>query len=159
MLLTRRSARLRNHPGQWAFPGGRVDAGETPLQAGLRELSEEVGLVVEQPQVLGQLDDFQTQSGWVMTPYVVWLGSARTLRLNDAEVASAHRIPFTELLRSDAPLLSAIADSEHPVLRMPIGDDSIAAPTAAILYQFAQVCLRGSVERVGHYAQPHFARR
>ncbi len=159
VLLTRRSARLRNHPGQWAFPGGRVDPGETLVQAALRELSEEVGLTIEARQVLGHLDDFATQSGFVMSPVVVWLGAASALTINPDEVASAHRVPFSELLRDDAPRLSVIEDSEHPVLRMPIGEDSIAAPTAAILYQFAEVCLRGRDTRVAHYSQPHFARR
>ncbi len=159
VLLTRRSARLRNHPGQWAFPGGRVDTGETLVEAALRELQEEVGLEVPAGQVLGRLDDFATQSGFVMSPLVVWLGRAKDLQINPEEVASAHRVPLTELLRDDAPRLSQIDDSEHPVLRMPIGEDSIAAPTAAILYQFAEVCLRGLDSRVAHYSQPHFARR
>ena len=46
-----------------------------------------------------------------------------------------------------------------PVLRMPVGDDWIAAPTAAILYQFREVCLRGEATRVAHYEQPAFAWR
>lgn len=159
VLLTRRSARLRNHPGQWAFPGGRVDAGETLVEAALRELEEEVGVVAAVTDVLGRLDPFVTQSGFAITPVVVWLGPAHPLNLSADEVASAHRIPCTELLRPDAPILTAIEDSEHPVLRMPIGTESIAAPSAAMLYQFAQVCLRGRATRVAHYAQPHFARR
>ena len=159
VLLTRRSAKLRNHPGQWAFPGGRVDAGETLEQAALRELAEEVGLRLSTAAVLGRLDPYVTASGFEIAPIVVWLGPARRLRLSPEEVASVHRIPCTELLRADAPRLSPVADSEHPVLRMPIGNDAIAAPTAAMLYQFSEICLHGRVTRVSHFAQPHFARR
>ena len=158
-MLTRRSARLRNHPGQWAFPGGRVDAGESAIEAALRELAEEVGVQLTPAAVLGQLDAFTTDSGFAIAPVVVWLGPARTLQLSAAEVASAHRIPCTELLRDDAPQLTVVAEREHPVLRMPIGNDFISAPTAAMLYQFAEVCLRGRTTRVSHFAQPAFARR
>src|SRR5215204_7210329 len=57
-ILTRRLATLRRHSGQWALPGGRVEPGETPLAAALRELHEEVGLALEADAVLGRLDDF-----------------------------------------------------------------------------------------------------
>src|SRR6478736_4401531 len=62
VLLTRRSEQLRKHPGQWALPGGAMDEGETPEQAALRELHEEVGLRLEPSAVLGRLDDFVTRS-------------------------------------------------------------------------------------------------
>src|ERR1700712_4897964 len=63
LVLTRRAAHLRNHAGQWALPGGRIDAGETPEQAALRELAEEVGLRLDAAAVLGRLDDYVTRSG------------------------------------------------------------------------------------------------
>jgi 8-oxo-dGTP pyrophosphatase MutT (NUDIX family) len=157
LVLTRRSAKLRNHAGQWALPGGRIDEGETPEQAALRELAEEVGLEVGPDAIIGRLDDFVTRSGYVMTPVVVWVGAARSMAPNPDEVASIHRIPVRELMREDAPLLDHLEEHEHPVLRMPIGDDWIAAPTAAILYQFREVCIAGRTTRVAHYEQPKFA--
>lgn len=157
LLLTRRSARLRNHAGQWALPGGRIDAGETPEQAALRELSEEVGILLDESAVIGRLDDFVTRSGYVMTPVVVWAGAAREAVPNPDEVASIHRIPVREFMREDAPLLDHLEEHEHPVLRMPIGADWIAAPTAAILYQFREVCVGGRGTRVAHFEQPKFA--
>ena len=157
LLLTRRSAHLRKHAGQWALPGGRIDAGETPEQAALRELTEEVHLELDAGAVLGRLDDFVTRSGFIITPVVIWAGAAKQIRPNPAEVASIHRIPVAELLRPDAPLLADEGHGEHPVLRMPIGSAWIAAPTAAILYQFREVCIEGRTTRVAHFEQPSFA--
>ena len=159
VLLTRRSAALRSHPSQWALPGGRIDEGETPEAAALRELAEEVGLVVDPCCVLGRLDDFATRSGFVITPVVVWAGTGARLVPNAAEVESVHRIPVDEFLRADAPMLETIAENPHPVLRMPVGNSWIAAPTAAVLYQFRELCLLGRHTRVAHFEQPLFAWR
>ena len=159
LILTRRAAGLRNHPAQWALPGGRLDAGESAEAAALRELVEEVGLDLDSGAVLGRLDDFVTRSGFVITPVVVWAGPARTLIANAVEVASIHRIPVSEFMRTDAPWLEHEDNSEQPVLRMPVGNTWIAAPTAAVLYQFREVCIAGRPTRVAHYEQPSFARR
>ncbi len=167
LILTRRASHLRKHAGQWALPGGRIDAGETAEVAALRELAEEVGLVLGADAVLGRLDDYATRSGFVITPVVLWAGAARLLQANADEVASIHRIPALEFLRADAPLLDAgdpllaignISDAP-PVLRMPVGDSWIAAPTAAVLYQFRELCLLGCATRVAHFDQPRFAWR
>ena len=159
LILTRRALGLRNHPDQWALPGGRVDADEAPEATALRELAEEVGLELQPGSVLGRLDDFVTRSGFVITPVVVWAGPARTLIANPAEVASIHRIPVREFMRADAPWLDREDDSEEPVLRMPVGSTWIAAPTAAVLYQFRELCIAGRPTRVAHFEQPLFARR
>ena len=157
LLLTRRAKHLRKHAGQWALPGGRIDDGETAEQAALREMAEEVNLQLDASAILGRLDDFVTRSGFVITPVVVWAGAAQQLSPNPAEVASIHRIPVAEFLRADAPLLAREAHSEHTVLRMPVGDHWIAAPTAAVLYQFREVCIEGRHTRVAHFEQPAFA--
>ena len=157
LILTRRSERLRDHAGQWALPGGRIEPGETPEQAALRELFEEVDLALGADTVLGRLDDYVTRSGFVITPVVVWAGAARTMTPNLAEVQSIHRIPIAEFLRTDAPMLDASADAARPVLRMPVGSHWIAAPTAAVLYQFRELCIEGRATRVAHFEQPEFA--
>ena len=157
LVLTRRAGSLRTHAGQWALPGGRIDDGETPEQAALRELHEEVGLQLGTDSLIGRLDDFVTRSGYVITPVLVWAGAARDMQPNPHEVQSIHRIPVSELLRADAPMLEVRADSEQPVLRMPVGDSWIAAPTAAVLYQFRELCIWGRPTRVAHFEQPHFA--
>ncbi len=159
VLLTRRALTMRQHPGQWALPGGRIDAGETPEQAALRELHEELGLLLPPEAVLGRLDDYVTRSGYLVTPVVVWAGAARALQPNPQEVASVHRIAAQELLREDAPLLNQVRGAEHPVLRMPLGTHWVAAPTAAFLYQFREVVLLDRATRVAHFDQPFFAWR
>ncbi|MDB5956934.1 CoA pyrophosphatase [Ramlibacter sp.] len=159
LVLTRRALTLNNHAGQWALPGGRIDPGETPEQAALRELQEEVGLPVDASAVLGTLDDFVTRSGYVITPVVVWAGTAATLTPNPAEVASVHRIPIAEFMRADAPLLEPSDTPGRQILRMPVGRAWIAAPTAAVLYQFRELCIAGRATRVAHFDQPVFARR
>lgn len=159
VLLTRRAARLRAHAGQWALPGGRVDTGEEPSSAALRELAEELGLVLPPSALLGVLDDYATRSGYVITPYVFWGGAAPALDPNPEEVLSVHRIAFSELCRSDSPRFVAIPESDRPVVQLPIGGDLIHAPTGAVLLQFRRVALEGICERVAGYEQPVFAWR
>lgn len=157
LILTRRAAHLRKHAGQWALPGGRIDAGETAEQAALREMREEVELELGEDAVLGRLDDFVTRSGFIITPVVIWAGPARHMQPNPAEVASIHRIPVTEFLRTDAPMLADEGHGDQMVLRMPVGGHWIAAPTAAVLYQFRELCIEGRPTRVAHFEQPAFA--
>ncbi len=156
-ILTTRASQLKRHAGQRAFPGGRVDSGETPAEAALRELGEEVDMHLGADRILGRLDDYPTRSGFVITPFVVWGESATRLRPNPGEVERIHRVPLLELLRDDAPLLDAIDGSEHPVLRMPLGESWFAAPSAAIAFQFREVALLGRPTRVAHFDQPKFA--
>jgi hypothetical protein len=80
---------------------------------------------------------------------VVWAGAARKLRANPAEVAGIHRIPIAEFMRADAPWLDHEDGSEQPVLRMPVGQTWIAAPTAAVLYQFRELCIAGRPDTRG----------
>lgn len=159
LVLTRRALQLRNHANQWALPGGRIEAGETAEQAALRELFEEVRLRLQPDAILGRLDDYATRSGFIITPVVVWSDAARNMTPNADEVASIHRIGMDEFLRPEAPLLDHLPGQVHPVLRMPIGDSWIAAPTAAVLYQFREVCLLARPTRVAHFGQPEFAWR
>lgn len=158
-LLTRRAAGLNAHKGQWALPGGRLDEGETPVEAALRELDEELGLQVGADDVLGQLDDYGTRSGYAITPVVLWCAECPRLEPSAQEVASVHKIPLAELDRPDAPRFVEHEDVDAPILQMPIGDGYIHAPTAALLLQLREVALHGRDTRVAHYEQPRFAWR
>jgi 8-oxo-dGTP pyrophosphatase MutT (NUDIX family) len=160
IIITRRSASLRAHSRQWALPGGRIDQGETAIQAALRELEEEVGLCVPPGDVLGVLDDYATRSGYVITPVVLWADvDSGDLTVNPDEVEFVRPFLFKELSRSDSPVLQTIAESEREVLSMHFHDDVIYAPTGALLYQFREVALFGLHTRVAHFDQPLFAWR
>jgi 8-oxo-dGTP pyrophosphatase MutT (NUDIX family) len=156
-LITRRPTTLRRHSGQWALPGGRLDPGESPLEAGLRELDEELGIALGPDSLLGELDVYETRSGFAMTPLVLWAGSVCEVRPDPNEVASWHYVPFHELEKPEVPQLHRIPESDRPVIVVPIIGAQINAPTAAILFQFVEVAIRGRDTRVAHYEQPVFA--
>jgi 8-oxo-dGTP pyrophosphatase MutT (NUDIX family) len=156
LLLTRRAAELRAHGSQWALPGGRCDAGETPAEAALRELHEEVGLGLAPDAVLGLLDDYPTRSGYLITPVVVWAATNAALSPNPAEVASVHRIALSDIEREDAFDFTAIPESDRRVIRFHLAGQLIHAPTAALIYQFREV-LAGRDTRVAELEQPVFA--
>ena len=156
-LLCRRASRMNRHAGQWALPGGRIDAGETALDAALREVDEELGLRLGPDSVVGWLDDYPTRSGYVMTPVVLWAGADPVVRPAPDEVLAAYRIGL-HALRDSEPHFVTIPESDRPVIQIPLGNDLIHAPTGAVLQQFRQVALLGRAgERVDHLEQPVFA--
>jgi hypothetical protein len=120
-----------------------------------------VGLALPPESVIGQLDDYPTRSGFVITPIVVWANANPTLHPNPDEVAEVYRVPLEALEHPDVPRLREIPESDRPVISVPIAmlDAEIHAPTAAILYQLREVALRGESTRVAHFEQPVFAWR
>jgi len=156
-VLTLRSGKLRRHAGQYALPGGRLDDGETPPEAALRELGEEVGLCLAPAAILGTLDDFVTRSGFVITPVVVWGPPRARLEADGQEVALVHRIPLAHLDDDGIPRLTPIPESDRPVLSLPLPGIEVFAPTAALVYQLREVALHGRDTRVAHFEQPVWA--
>ncbi|MFT4042359.1 MAG: CoA pyrophosphatase [Gordonia sp. (in: high G+C Gram-positive bacteria)] len=167
--ILRRPLTMRRHAAQFALPGGRLDQGEDAITAALRELHEELGIALPPESVLGLLDDYPTRSGYVITPVVCWSDGAVEPEPNPAEVAALFFIPLDDVLVQ--PRFITIEQSPRPVIQLPISglrrdaaDASpsgatslIHAPTAAVLYQFAEVVLRGRHTRVDGYEQPVFA--
>ena len=160
VLLTRRAGTLRAHSGQWALPGGRIDPGENPETAALREVQEEINLDLPKGAVAGVLDDYITRSGYRITPVVAWADTdIAMLSPNPSEVASVHTISFDDLARPDAPQFDRIPESDREIISMQLEVDQIFAPTAAMLFQFREVVIFGRPTRVFHYDQPRFAWR
>ena len=156
LLLTLRASGLRAHSNQWALPGGRCDEGETPVEAALRELHEELGLELGEGDVLGLLDDYPTRSGYLITPVVLWAGTGAALSPNPDEVASVHRIALENIEDADAFSFTTIPESTRRVIRFRHAGQFIHAPTAALIYQFREV-LAGRDTRVAELEQPVFA--
>lgn len=98
VLLTRRADSLTSHTGQIAFPGGRLDPGETAMDAALREAWEEVALPPASVEVLGLGDDYETGSGFLITPVVGWIAPPVSLSPSPDEVAELFETPWDFLM-------------------------------------------------------------
>jgi 8-oxo-dGTP pyrophosphatase MutT (NUDIX family) len=152
--IFQRTVTLRRHAGQMAIPGGRVHDGEDTIAAALRELEEELGLAARPEDALGLLDDFDTMSGFTITPVVIWSGAgAETLRPSREEVEQLFVVPISMLRQAVAGAGSGASFS----LRLPLVE--VFAPTAAILYQFSEVALDGRSVRVADFFQPPWTHR
>lgn len=149
VLLTRRAGGLYEH----ALPGLRTNPRESAPDAARRALAEELGIRLPRESVLGLLDDYETRSGFVITPVVVWAGEhSEPLRLREAHVVA---VPFADL---DAePVFVAGSASDRPVIRLPLHGEWLHAPTAVVLYQFREVVLHHRTTRVTHFQEPTFA--
>ena len=152
--IFQRTETLRRHAGQMAIPGGRAHDGEDAISAAIRELDEELGLRVDRAGVLGLLDDFDTVSGFTITPVVLWSGaSARELRPSAHEVQQLFVVPLAMLRAAVARAGTGASFS----LDLPLVE--VFAPTAAILYQFSEVALEGRAVRVADFFQPPWTHR
>ncbi len=99
VLLTQRSADLPDHPGQISFPGGRVEPSDVSVDAAaLRETTEEVGLSSARVSVLGHLSDYETVTGYRVTPVVGWVEPPFAVAPDPVEVADVFEVPLAFLI-------------------------------------------------------------
>lgn len=158
-LLTRRASKMRAHAGQFALPGGKLDFSESAEQAALRELKEELGIALNDNDILGLLDDYPTRSGFCITPVIVWIGQPESITPNPDEVAKVFHIPLSDLASANLVNLDAGKTPENPVFSINLATigHEIYAPTAAIIYQFNEVAIKQKHTRVDFYDEPGFA--
>ena len=136
VLLTQRSAQLKNHAGQISFPGGRIEASDDgPGFAALRETEEEVGLSRDFIQIAGYLDPHVVLTGFWITPVVGFVRPGFTLKLDSREVDSVFEVPLTHLLDEANHLWRErrIGDRSVQVYDIPFGSHRIWGATAGIL--------------------------
>ncbi|NGO54664.1 NUDIX hydrolase [Allomesorhizobium camelthorni] len=157
-LLTLRYAKMRSHAGQYALPGGRIDQGENAVDTVIRECMEEIGLKLSADQVLGILDLYATQSGYAITPVVFAATREPNFFLNPNEVEQVFRIKLSDLSGERSAQFFSQEEGGPLLIRFPIFDHHIHAPTAAILYQFVEV-VAGRYQQVDNLAAPDFATR
>ncbi|MEO1293595.1 MAG: CoA pyrophosphatase [Pseudomonadota bacterium] len=99
VVLTKRAEHLKKHPGQIAFPGGKVDATDSsPMATALREAEEEIGLPRELVDVAGAIDNYETGTGFQVTPFVGFLERPFQPITDDGEVAEVFEVPLGFLM-------------------------------------------------------------
>jgi 8-oxo-dGTP pyrophosphatase MutT (NUDIX family) len=154
LILTRRAAHLRRHRGEVSFPGGRVEPGETPLAAAVREAHEEVGLDPREVTPVGWLRPLVTYaSGSLIRPYVATLPRRPHLVAQPSEVERVLDVALHELLadgtfreerwRRPTPRAGADADGFFPVFFFEVDGETIWGATARILTELC--CLVAGV--------------
>ena len=137
LLLTQRTVHLRNHSGQIAFPGGRIDPEDaTPEDAALRETEEEVGLDPSLIDIIGRMPDYVTGSGYRIAPVLGVVTPGFDLTINPDEVDAAFEVPLRFLMdpanhRRDSRLWN---EQERFFYTMPYGDRYIWGVTAGIIH-------------------------
>ncbi len=146
VLLTRRTAHLRQHSGQVSFPGGRIDASDASAEAAaLREAQEEVGLDPGHVELLGRLPDHVTSSGYIITPVLGLLAPGFATEASPDEVDAIFILPLAVLLDDALPLRRQVqfAGALREFWVWPHPEFYIWGATAAILLRLARR-MRGS---------------
>ena len=138
VILTKRSENLRKHTGQIAFPGGTIDAGETAIQAALREAEEEIGLPRNIPQIIGQLPDYVSGSGFRIKPVVALVTLNQDYIINPDEVAEVFEVPLAFLMNPENHIRSSREwqGVERFYYEMPFERHRIWGVTAGIIRAF-----------------------
>jgi 8-oxo-dGTP pyrophosphatase MutT (NUDIX family) len=137
VLLTRRSMRMKSHKGEISFPGGRVDSGETAVEAALRESHEEVGLDPSAPEVVGELEHLSTiVSRSYIVPVVSRLDHRPELAPQTMEADRVMWIPISDLTRPGTYRLErwGRAPLDRPLHFFELDDETVWGATARMLY-------------------------
>ena len=149
VLFTRRTAHLKSHSGQIAFPGGRAEPGDPHAEAtALREAKEEIGLDPARVELLGRLSDYHTRTDYRVTPVVALVASPLELRLDACEVEEAFEVPLSFLLDPANHLRHAreFQGRQVPYYAIPYCDHYIWGATAGMLVNLYRFLAQGRRE-------------
>lgn len=145
VLFTRRPLHMKNHAGQISFPGGRTEAGETPLEGALRETQEEVGIEADNIFPIGRLPSFNAVSKFRVTPFVGIVDPSVEIIPEPAEVDEAFELPFAFFMNPDNHVERRLSynGDEHILYDMPWPrqDDivhNVWGMTAMMIYRLYQ---------------------
>ncbi|NDB42766.1 MAG: CoA pyrophosphatase [Actinobacteria bacterium] len=144
-ILTRRSQEMTNHRGEISFPGGRLDAGETAVDAALRETHEEIGLLPSDARVVGELNGMATVvSNSHIVPIVARYASAPKFRAVNSEVDRVFSVPLLELTQKDTYSQEhwVFSDREFQINFFYLDDETIWGATARILFQVMMLAVK-----------------
>lgn len=136
VLLTKRASHLKHHPSQISFPGGKVEATDNSLiDAALREAHEEVGLTPDAVNIIGQLNPYQTVSGFEVTPIVAIVDKAQHYDIDENEVAEVFLAPLQHFLTiKNAPSITVSKHGHnYQVHSLPYLHHNIWGATAVML--------------------------
>jgi len=140
VLFTVRTDKVGSHRGQVSFPGGVIDPGDASAEgAALRELHEELGVPPETVSLLGRVSDYPTITGYLITPFVGYLGREPPLVPHAHEVAEVFGVPLDDLLSGAVAGTTEVwqwEGHERAIYFYPWGPHRIWGATAAILHEF-----------------------
>ncbi len=140
VLLTKRASHLNHHPGQISFPGGKVEPFDFDIKAtALRETEEEIGLQSTYIDVIGQLQRYQTLSGYEITPVVAIVADNRSYQIDENEVSEIFQVPLSHFLQRQHHIQVPVyyQGKHHNVHFMPYQQYNIWGATAAILHDLS----------------------
>jgi 8-oxo-dGTP pyrophosphatase MutT (NUDIX family) len=148
IVLTRRTTNVKSHPGEISFPGGMFEQSDgTPLVTAFRETCEEIGVRKQDLEIIAQLDDMRTLTGFVITPYVGIIPYPYDFRINTAEVAYLIFLPLRHLQEVDPCIEDAPAPGRiEKVYALYYKNERIWGATCKILLNFKQILQDGQVQ-------------
>ncbi len=136
VLFTQRTEHLNDHAGQVSFPGGRAEPGDgSPVETALRETEEEIGLDREHIEIIGTLPDYQTGTGYRITPVVALVAPPFSLLADPFEVAEVFEVPLEFLMdpANHQTRRAVLETGERLFYAMPFGRHFIWGATASML--------------------------